>query len=606
MKNLRESTIVLIAICFLVSMLKISGVSADGYGPPVCGGIDESCDCGGCNYCYCCDGPGCTNGGNCVWYTWNRRCQDGEYLPWCTDAKTWNDKALLNGWPVCQDPKIGAVAVREEGEDGHVGYVVGFSGDTVYTDEQNCGGCGTNYSVSRAKSYWTGGFIWFEGDTCTVFPTATPTQTPTPGPGDVIVDNRDSGWSEYGNSAYWWYRTDLGWAGDMQWTYSNGSVESNWAKWTPNLAASGNYQISVFIPNNYATSYAPYKIYRGGTLIGTVYVNQNDYYDAWVVLGTFYLNSGTGNYVRLSDATGETAGSAMVGFDAVKFYLVSGATPTRTPTSPPVNTSTPTPTSGTCSPDPPDDHDNAFLLLDYPSHYAQTTNFLCDSTDADRWKVYAEPDGTITTQMEPPYGRQYGVELYGPAGNWMYVSAEGNINYHINPGEPAGYYRLRVYTHMGGPGSPSDPYTLTVNTTSPPSTATPTFTSTATYTPTEYPTCAPTDYPTYAPTDFPTYTPTRTPTDITTRTPTHTPTETPTQTPTHTPTDIPTEEPTLQPTNLPSETPTSTPGSPTHTMSPTFTPQIPFVPSTTTWGLVVMLALAALMFSRYGRKNNIK
>ena len=136
------------------------------YGPSVCGGVSESCSCGACNYCWCCDGSGCVNGGNCVWYTWNRRCQAGEYLPWCTDAKTWNNYAISNGWPVCAGPIIGAVAVREQGTWGHVGYVVGISGDTVYTDEQGCGSCGTSYNVARSRSYWDGGFIYRHNQSC--------------------------------------------------------------------------------------------------------------------------------------------------------------------------------------------------------------------------------------------------------------------------------------------------------------------------------------------------------------------------------------------------------------------------------------------------------
>jgi len=158
---MQRKCVVLLLSLFLVVGYGVSAAFAAGYGVDVCGGIHKAC-CGDCNFCYCCDGPGCQNGGNCVWYCWNRRCQDGEYLPWCTDAKTWNDYAIANGWPVGTEAQIGAIAVREVGTWGHVGYVVGVSGSIVYTDEQICTACGTSYSVARDRSYWNGGFIYFK------------------------------------------------------------------------------------------------------------------------------------------------------------------------------------------------------------------------------------------------------------------------------------------------------------------------------------------------------------------------------------------------------------------------------------------------------------
>ncbi len=344
-------------------------------------------------------------------------------------------------------------------------------------------------AVWRTPCYDTNGINYYESFKIYYPISANPTPTATPGTGDIIIDNRDSGWYEEGNPDYWWYRTDLGWDGDMQWTYSNGSAESNWAKWTPNLAVSGTYQISVYIPNNYATSNAPYKIYRRGSLLGTVNVNQAAYFNQWVSLGNFYLYSGSGNYVRLSDATGEPVGDYWIGFDAVKFHLVAAQTPTktptRTPTDPPANTSTPTPTyTASCSPDPPDSHDGAFLLLDYPDHYAQVYDYLCDNQDADQWKIYAEGGGTVHALVQSPPERQYGVELYRPDGAWLSVSGDGDLSYSIPSGYPTGYYRLRIYTHIGGPGSPTDPYLLTVDTTSPPPTSTPTSAPTNPSTPT--------------------------------------------------------------------------------------------------------------------------
>ena len=88
--------------------------------------------------------------------------------------------------------------------------------------------------------------------------------------------------------------------------------------WSANLAG-GNYEVYAFIPSNYATTTnAIYQIYHtGGTASRSV--NQNNYYDVWVSLGTYNFSPGTSRRVRLTDATGETNYNLRVGFDAVGF-----------------------------------------------------------------------------------------------------------------------------------------------------------------------------------------------------------------------------------------------------------------------------------------------
>jgi hypothetical protein len=49
-------------------------------------------------------------------------------------------------------------------------------------------------------------------------------------------------------------------------------------------------------------------------------VNQNAYYDAWVSLGSFAFSGAAGEYVELTDATGESyTTKRMLGFDAIKW-----------------------------------------------------------------------------------------------------------------------------------------------------------------------------------------------------------------------------------------------------------------------------------------------
>ncbi len=144
------------------AMWLLSGVrdaSAAGYSVSSCGGVAA---CSG-NFCYCCDSEGVYNGGNCVWYTWNRRCQAGEKLTWCTDAHKWAADAKSRGWPVCSVPKVGAIGVYS---GQHVGYVDAIEGDYVWTREQACWGFSGVKYIKRHKSYWDLGYIYFKNDSC--------------------------------------------------------------------------------------------------------------------------------------------------------------------------------------------------------------------------------------------------------------------------------------------------------------------------------------------------------------------------------------------------------------------------------------------------------
>ena len=132
---------------------------------------------------------------------------------------------------------------------------------------------------------------------------------------EVIVDDRSSGFARGGS---YWAEASIGYNGHMYWTYINGSVVDGWGEWSASLAG-GNYEVYAFIPSNYATTQsAPYQVYHNGGIASRT-VNQNNYYDVWVSLGTYGFSSGSSRRVRLTDATGETNYNLRVGFDAVKF-----------------------------------------------------------------------------------------------------------------------------------------------------------------------------------------------------------------------------------------------------------------------------------------------
>lgn len=132
---------------------------------------------------------------------------------------------------------------------------------------------------------------------------------------EVIVDDTSSGFTKGGS---YWQEAGIGYNSHMFWTYVNGSVVDSWGEWQANLVG-GNYEVYAFIPSNYATTgNAQYTIYyNGGFTVRSI--NQNNYYNVWVSLGTYSFTSGTSRRVRLTDATSETNYNLMVGFDAVKF-----------------------------------------------------------------------------------------------------------------------------------------------------------------------------------------------------------------------------------------------------------------------------------------------
>jgi murein DD-endopeptidase MepM/ murein hydrolase activator NlpD len=151
--------------------------------------------------------------------------------------------------------------------------------------------------------------------------------------GERVIDEDAAG--RGGTPSYWHGQTGLGWNNDMLWTYVNGGAIDNWAVWRSGLAA-GRYEVSVFIPRNYATTRnARYRVeyYIGDrwTIMREVSVNQYDVYDAWVSLGTYDFPGEPA--VFLADDTGESYSGTkrMVGFDAVKFAGRGGTSGFRWP-----------------------------------------------------------------------------------------------------------------------------------------------------------------------------------------------------------------------------------------------------------------------------------
>jgi hypothetical protein len=152
MKRLRTSPLLIVMV-----------MAAAWYSPAarganqVCDGEEHDCGCSAATICWCCDESGnfgetC---GNCVWWAWHEACCHwNDALAWCTDAKTWDDYARDNGYPLGNDPENMSIFVRESGTWGHVGWVTAAHPDgSCETTEMYCGGpCGV-HSQTREAGY---------------------------------------------------------------------------------------------------------------------------------------------------------------------------------------------------------------------------------------------------------------------------------------------------------------------------------------------------------------------------------------------------------------------------------------------------------------------
>jgi hypothetical protein len=166
-----------------------------------CGNTNDTCQCGANNFCICCEWDGLS--GNCVWYAWHRACCDwGIGLQWCTNANTFDDHAIANGYPVSTTPCADTVFVCEAnatqcwaGDVGHVGWV-----ETVYADgsidvmEQGCyswdGVRGRHFNAQNASP--TMHYIYKPGTSC-VECACTPNEVETNGCGNCGTTSRTCG-----------------------------------------------------------------------------------------------------------------------------------------------------------------------------------------------------------------------------------------------------------------------------------------------------------------------------------------------------------------------------------------------------------------------------
>lgn len=206
---------------------------------------------------------------------------------------------------------------------------------------------GRNYAISKhgatGISWWRFGVIGpieFPAINHPVSPdTDDPTPPPPPSTGrygiEVVVtpdkpqyvDGAHGGGNK--DQLFKTFKGTWGWNVRYKETVQNSSLV--WARWDPQLIASGWYEVSAFVPARHATTTnARYKLHGvlGRTSELTIVVDQSRYFNVWVPLGVFQFdaNDAKAGVVFLNDLTNEEGRE--IAFDALRWRQIVGIVPT--------------------------------------------------------------------------------------------------------------------------------------------------------------------------------------------------------------------------------------------------------------------------------------
>jgi hypothetical protein len=187
----------------------------------------------------------------------------------------------------------------------------------------------TTYTASRylAPGYHTFRVAYYEATGNAAVRVSWVRGTPPPPTGTtIVVDDRSAGFI-WGGPASGWRSAQWGYNGWMYWTKNSAWGTYNWGKWYPYVGTAGNYEVQVYIPSRYGnTTRANYVVnLNGAQNVRTL--NQAIYSNQWVSLGSFWFGGGAGEFVYLSDLTGEAHATRYIAYDAVRFIKDGGGTP---------------------------------------------------------------------------------------------------------------------------------------------------------------------------------------------------------------------------------------------------------------------------------------
>lgn len=136
---------------------------------------------------------------------------------------------------------------------------------------------------------------------------------------EIIVDDGDPGFARGGTEARW-NEAVAGYNAHMYWTLNNQWTPDNWATWAPELPQPGFYEVYAFVPGVFANARGVrYYAFYDGAHWAIKVVDQLYFYNQWVSLGIWRFKADGTEFVYLTDATNQPAGTEQVAFDALKF-----------------------------------------------------------------------------------------------------------------------------------------------------------------------------------------------------------------------------------------------------------------------------------------------
>jgi hypothetical protein len=153
-----------------------------------------------------------------------------------------------------------------------------------------------------------------------------PSDEATPSDEALIIDDDDPGFV-VGNPSVEMNGVDNGYGSSALNALNHQTSDSNyaWGRWYPDLPG-GRYEVFVFVPevessSGQATASARYWVVHSGQYTLRL-VSQAANPGRWVSLGSYVFDGDQSEYVSLADVTGETTGSTLVFWDAVRWEPV--------------------------------------------------------------------------------------------------------------------------------------------------------------------------------------------------------------------------------------------------------------------------------------------
>jgi MYXO-CTERM domain-containing protein len=141
--------------------------------------------------------------------------------------------------------------------------------------------------------------------------------------GETVFDERVECFAR--TTSYWWSVAE-GYQDHHYYTFAiDASSSDTTGRWTFDVATGGSYRVEAFVPQTDAdTTAARYQVEPGSGVVALGPVDQSTQ-KGWITLGELDFVAGSGRWLELGDATGESSDlDRKVAFDAIRFTFLRG------------------------------------------------------------------------------------------------------------------------------------------------------------------------------------------------------------------------------------------------------------------------------------------